>query len=228
MAIPSTNVRLSNDSYAEANGVYSSGEVILADISFFSYFAGPNGTNTITYNAYGRGENSGLNRIFGTNAVSAPSDMGDFRGVTYFYDQSTFKCTLTVYNNLGPSVPFPPPPIDTDVQDVNLTLRDEGNFYQYIGFGSGTVVSLGNGGGYFAPFDGSQPTSPLITYAYWTITIGSNPQFPGALADLTVNGSSVFTGQTVSAGPTPTVFDFTTFGPQAMGSTGFAFIVTIY
>jgi hypothetical protein len=52
MAIPSTNIELANDIYGEANGGYSSGQVSLNDISFYSYFAGPNGTNPINPNEY--------------------------------------------------------------------------------------------------------------------------------------------------------------------------------
>ena len=35
MAIPSTNIELANDIYAEANGGYTSGAVSLSDISFY-------------------------------------------------------------------------------------------------------------------------------------------------------------------------------------------------
>ena len=79
MAIPSTDIALANDIYGEANGGYSSGQVSLNDISFYSYFAGPNGNSSISYNAYGRGEGSGANRIYGLNAVVNPDDMDDFK-----------------------------------------------------------------------------------------------------------------------------------------------------
>ena len=49
MAIPSTNIELANDIYAEANGGYSSGHVGLIDVSFFPYFAGPNGSGAKSY-----------------------------------------------------------------------------------------------------------------------------------------------------------------------------------
>ena len=94
MAIPTTDIQLANDIYGEANGGYSTGQVSLNDISFYSYFAGLNGSSSISYNAYGRGEGSGANRIYGTSAVTTPVDMDDFKGVTYFYDNSTFQVTL--------------------------------------------------------------------------------------------------------------------------------------
>ena len=232
MAVPTSSIALTAI-YGEANSGYSSGQVSILSQSFFSYFAGPNGSNSISYNAWGEGEGSGANRIYGLSAKTTNYAMGDFSGLTYFYDQSSYACILNVNNNLGPSVPFPPPPTDTNVQDVNLTFRDSSNTYQYLAGSTGTVISLGNGGGN-ASADVSQPTSPLIRTAYWTITVGSSPQFPGATADLTVNGNSIFTGQAISAGPTPTTFDFTTWGSIVMAASyggtvaGFYFDLTIY
>ena len=85
MAVPSTNVKFS-DIYAEANGSYSSGVLSLATMSFFSYFQGPNGSNTISYNAWGQGQSSGANRIYNTSAKTTNIQVGDFTGDTYFYD----------------------------------------------------------------------------------------------------------------------------------------------
>ena len=57
MAVPTSNIALT-DIYAESNGGYSSGEVSMLSQSFFSYFAGPNGSNSIAYNTWGEGEAS--------------------------------------------------------------------------------------------------------------------------------------------------------------------------
>lgn len=233
MAVPTTNVKFS-DIWSEANGAYSSGILSMLTMSFFSYFAGPNGSNSQTSNNWGQGEGSGANRIYGTNAKTTLIQVGDFDGLTYFYDQSAFKCNLTVYNNLGPSQPFPPPPTDTDVQDVNLTLRDNSDTYSYLTGNSGVVISAGNGGGTYGPTDLSQPTSPIIRSAYWEITIASNPNFPGATADLTGNGVSLFTGQAVNGAGAPTVFNWGTYGAVVVatgygGTTaGLDFVLTIY
>ena len=81
-------------------------------------------------------------------------------------------------------------------------------------------------------FDASTSFTPLIETAYWTITIGANPQFPACSADLTINGNTVFTGQAVSAGPTATVFAFGTWGTYTMynngSNIGFDFSLTVY
>lgn len=233
MAVPSTNVKFS-DIYAEANGSYSSGVLSLATMSFFSYFQGPNGSNTISYNAWGQGQSSGANRIYNTSAKTTNIQVGDFTGDTYFYDQSAFKCNLTVYNNLPADAPFPPPGVFYDVQDVNLTIRDNTDTYSYINGNSGVVISAGNGGGTFGPTDLSQSTSPIIRSAYWEIVIASSPNFPGATADLVGNGSTLFTGQAVNGGGAPTTFNWGSYSAVVVatgygGTTaGLDFVLTIY
>ena len=121
MAVPSTNVKFS-DIYAEANGAYSSGIISLNTMSFFSYFAGPNGSNSQAANNYGQGEGSGANRILGTTAKTTNIQVGDFDGLTYFYDQSNFQVVLNATNNINPPPP-PPPPINNNLSIV-LTLFD--------------------------------------------------------------------------------------------------------
>ena len=167
MAIPSTNIELANDIYGEANGGYTSGQVSLNDISFYSYFAGPNGTQSILYNAYGRGENSGLNRIYGTNAVSNPDDMDDFKGITYFYDNSSFQVTVNVTNNKTNPPPAPPaPPVDNDV-NVTVELFDSSLSIQYI-TGGGMAMAPGS----YGPSPISQTNDPIIFRGYWKVTVG--------------------------------------------------------
>jgi hypothetical protein len=170
MAIPSTNIALANDIYGEANGGYSSGQVSLNDISFYSYFAGPNGSNSISYNAYGRGEGSGANRILGLNAVTNPDDMDDFKGITYFYDNSSFQVTLNATNNIAP-LPFPPnPPGSSDV-NVTVELYDSNLTLQYMS-GGGMV---GENGGTYGPSSISQTNDPIIFRGYWKVTVaGAN------------------------------------------------------
>ena len=226
MAIPSTNIRLANDIYGEANGGYSSGQVSLNDISFYSYFAGPNGSSSISYNAYGRGEGSGANRIYGLNAVGNPDDMDDFKGITYFYDNSSFQVTLEVTNNLP--APTPPDPPDLNDVNVNVTLFDNTSSYQYI---TGGGLATSNGGTY-GPNAISQTNDPIIFRGYWEVNIqGQNPGFGGCNADLSINGTSIFTGQAVAGGPGGTTFAFGSFSTADVASfggyTGLYFDVTV-
>jgi hypothetical protein len=226
MAIPSTDIALANDIYGEANGGYSSGQVSLNDISFYSYFAGPNGTNSISYNAYGKGENSGLNRIYGTNAVSNPDDMDDFKGVTYFYDNSTYQVTLSVTNNKTNPPPFPPPPVDNAV-NVNIELWGQAFSFQYIN-GGGMAQAPGT----YGPASVSQTNDPIIAIGYWKVTVGgAGPSFAGGSCNISINGTSKVSGGSVPSGPGGATFDSGTYGTANVASyggfTGLYFEVTV-
>ena len=227
MAVPSSNIQLANDVYAEANGGYSSGQVELFNLGFQSYFNGPNGANTIGYNAWGRGVGSGANRIYGTTATSDNMNLNGFAGLTYFYDNSTFQVTLNVTNNLTNPPPFPPPPVDNAV-NVNVELWDSSFSYQYLA-GGGMAMAPGT----YGPTAVSQPTGdPIIFRGYWKVIIGgANPSFAGGTANLSINGIAFFAGQAVAAVPGGTTFDSTTYGTADVASysgfTGLYFDVTV-
>jgi hypothetical protein len=227
MTVPSTNVKFS-DIYAEANGGYTSGLLSLVTMSFFSYFAGPNGSNSQADNNYGQGEGSGANRIYDTTAKITNIQVGDFDGITYFYDNSTFQVTLNVTNNL-PLPTTPPDPPDLNDINVNITLYDSTVSYSYI-TGGGLATS---NGGTFGPSAISQTTSPIIFRGYWEVNIqGQNPSFGGGSADLSINGNSKFTAQAVAGGPGGSTFIFSSFSTEDVASfggfTGLYFDVTVF
>ena len=229
MAIPSTNIELANDVYAEANGGYSSGQVELFDLGFQSYFNGPNGANTIGYNAWGRGVGSGANRIYGTTATSTNMNLNGFAGATYFYDNSTFQVTLDVTNNLISQLPPAPPPFADNTIDVTLELYDSTLTYMYIQNSSGIVNAPGNSGALIA----SSTNDPIIFRGYWVVKIGAGfPTFAGGSCDININGTSKVTGGTLPSGTGQTVFTSTgSFSTQDvatyLGLTGLYFEVTV-
>jgi hypothetical protein len=225
MAVPSTNVKFS-DIWSEANGTYSTGLLSLNTMSFFSYFAGPNGSNSQAANNWGQGEGSGGNRIYGTSAKTTLIQVGDFDGLTYFYDNSTYQVTLNVTNNKTNPPPFPPPPVDNAV-NVNVELWDSSFSYQYLS-GGGMAQAPGT----YGPSSVSQTNDPIVFRGYWKVTIsGANPSFAGGTANLSINGTSFFTGQAVAAGPGGTTFTSTTYGTADVASyggyTGLYFEVTV-
>ena len=226
MAVPTTNVKFS-DVWSEANGAYSSGQLSLLTMSFFSYFAGPNGSSSQTDNNWGQGEASGANRIYNTSAKTTDIAVGDFGGLTYFYDNSTFQVTLAVTNNLTNPPPAPPaPPVFNDV-NVNIELWDSSFSYQYLS-GGGMAAPIGT----YGPSAVSQTNDPIIFRGYWKVTVaGANPSFAGGTANLSINGTSFFTGQGVAAGSGGTTFTSTTFGTADVaafgGFTGLYFSVTV-
>ena len=227
MAVPSTNVKFS-DIWSEANGTYSTGILSLNTMSFFSYFTGPNGSNNQPDNNWGQGEGSGANRIYGTSAKTTLIQVGDFDGLTYFYDNSAFQVTLTVTNNLAPLANPPFPPGSNDV-NVNIELWDNGFNYQYLGGGG---MAAENGGTY-GPASVSQTDDPIIFRGYWKVNIdGAGPNFAGGSCDILINGNTKVTGGTVSAAPGTTTFDSATYGTEDVASyggvDGLDFNVTIY
>jgi len=227
MAVPTTNVKFS-DIWSEANGAYSSGLLSLNTMSFFSYFAGPNGSNSQAANNWGQGEGSGANRILGTTAKTTLIQVGDFDGLTYFYDNSTFQVTLNVTNNKTNPPPFPPPPVDNAV-NVNVELWDSSFTYQYLA-GGGMAMAPGT----YGPSAVSQPFGdPIIFRGYWIVTIsGANPTFAGGTCNIDINGTNFVTGGALGAGPGPNSFDSTVYGTADVASfggyTGLYFDVTVY
>jgi|688.fasta_scaffold75683_2 hypothetical protein len=225
MTVPTTNVKFS-DIWSEANGAYSSGLLTLNSMSFFSYFAGPNGSNSVPDNNWGQGEVSGANRIYGTSAKTTNIAVGDFDGLTYFYDNSTFQVTLNVTNNKTNPPPFPPPPVDNAV-NVNVELWDSSFSYQYLN-GGGMAMAPGT----YGPSAVSQTNDPIIFRGYWKVTVsGAFPSFAGGTANLSINGIVFFAGQGVAAGSGGTTFTSTTFGTadvaSYLGLTGLYFDVTV-
>lgn len=213
MTVPSTNVKFS-DIYAEANGGYTSGLLSLNTMSFFSYFAGPNGSNSQADNNYGQGEGSGANRIYDTTAKTTNIQVGDFDGITYFYDQSTFQIILNATNNIAVPPP-PPPPINNDLT-VDIQLFDNSFTYSYLGGGSGMLIA--GGGNYNA--DISAPSTPLIFRAYWQLAIATDANFGGGNVTLDINGVNKINSVALSAGPSPNLFDSATYGTADVASYG--------
>jgi hypothetical protein len=196
-------------------------------MSFFSYFAGPNGSNSVPDNNWGQGEGSGANRIYGTSAKTTNIAVGDFDGLTYFYDNSTFQVTLQATNNL-PAPTIPPDPPDLYDVNINVELYDSSFSYQYM---AGGGLANSNGGTY-GPSSISQTDDPIIFRGYWKVTIsGANPMFPGCNASLSINGNSKFTGQAVAGGPGGTTFDSSTWTTEDVtiygGYTGLYFTITV-
>ena len=229
MAVPTTNVKFS-DIWSEANGTYSTGILSLNTMSFFSYFTGPNGSNNQPDNNWGQGEGSGTNRIYGTSAKTTNIQVGDFDGLTYYYDNSTFQVTLAATNNLAPPGGFPPPPPGANDVNINVELWGSGFSYQYISGGGSAVEN----GGTFGPNSISQATGdPIIFRGYWKVSVsGMPPFFTGGSCDISINGTAKVTGGTVSTAPGGTTFDSATYGTEDVATylslTGLYFEVIVY
>jgi hypothetical protein len=225
MTLPTSDISMSAI-WSEANSPYSTGQLSLLTMSFFSYFAGPNGSNSLTDNNWGVHEGSGANRIYGLAAKTSDYEIGDYSGLTYFYDNSTFQVTLNVTNNKTNPPPFPPPPVDNAV-NVNIELWDSSFSYQYLS-GGGMAMAPGT----YGPSAVSMTTDPIIFRGYWKVTVsGAFPSFAGGTTNIVINGSTKVTGGAVPAGPGGATFDSTVYGTEDVASfggfTGLYFDVTV-
>jgi hypothetical protein len=211
MTVPSTNVKFS-DVWSEANGTYTSGSLSLSAMSYYSYFSGPNILNTVPDNNWGQGESSGADRILGTTPKTTNIRVNDFRGLTYFYDQSQFKILINVTNNAST-------PNDDDVQ-VTVTLFDSTSTYAYVT--GGQLAFAGN----ITEFDISLATTPIISIAYWLVTLETTMAFTGSNVDITINTTSRV-NDFLPAGTT-SFFDSNTYGPEQLSpGSGLTFDITI-
>lgn len=200
MPTPSTNLGIS-DIYSEANGATPSSVVNFGDLARASYFEGPNGSNSIQYNAWGSyGNQLGANKIYQVSTDSTPN-FGLFRNLDYFYyNQPDYDVTLFVENGFTTSP-------DEDCQNVDITMWDNTITYQaLLGGNSGGVPTQTQ----YGPntFQGLQSgMTPLISEYYWTLTVDMDPfQFGGGQVDYYINGTLVFNGP---LNPGSNYFDFT-------------------
>ena len=110
----------------------------------------------------------------------------------------------------------------------SLLNSNSTNFlYQYLA-GGGMAMAPGT----YGPASISQTDDPIIFRGYWKVTIGGAfPTFAGGNADLSINGTSKFTGQAIAAGPGGTTFDSSVYGTEDVASfggfTGLYFDITV-
>jgi hypothetical protein len=229
MTVPNSDVQLS-DIYWEAQFGGGSGDpgspIVFGDLAGYDYFYGPNGNASISYNGWGQSTAVGLNRIYGLSvAASGPYLMGDYKNLVYFYDQTNYKVTITVINNLPPTPP-PPPPIFNDVMDCNISFYDQSDTYMYLAGNSGGAPQ----GGVAGPNDISQPNTPIISEGYWYIDLNMDGTFGGGLCDIVINGTNYVNAAGIVAGPN--LFDWNTYGSASVANTGtfigLDVIITVY
>ena len=223
MAVPTSNVGISSI-YSEANGGSpgSGSDITASDLFKKSYFQGPGpiGSGTISYRAWGEyGSTNGADRIYGLTAGNADNSLGDFIGLTYYYDNSTYKVAARIRNTKQPP-PYPPPPpfYDNNVT-VEVWLYDSTETYSYIV--SGAITANAMMGGYDQTFTLSTTIAPIIAIGYWVVRFTVNDTFPagGANINISINGSPYVSGQNAPSNA-QTTFSYSTYGTAAVASTG--------
>ena len=215
MAVPGSNIGI-YDIYSEANGGTPGTSVSFETLAGYDFFQGPSWLNNIGFNAWGQATSAGANRIYGLGvSTSGPYKIKDFANLVYFYDNSSYKIECQVNNSLSPSPP-PNPPNDID---VTVYLYDNSNSYNYITAGSGNVPEGGGSTTYDVTNGGGG--EPILAQGYWAIDVNYNGIFSGT-CDITINGNAKATGQSIFPGINS--FSWSTFGSEAVASTGGGFI----
>ena len=230
MTIGTTNISV-NGIFNEANpGAGTPNDESVGDLFRYSYFEGPNGSNTISYNAWGQqGTTLGADRIYGLTAKNNNLQFSDYSGLTYFYDNSTFTADVRVRNTTQ-APPFPPPnPPSANDFVVEVKVYDSTGTYFYL---FQTINANAQVGGYDQTFTISVAgSSPLIAIAYWEIGIGTDQGFPGpASVTIDINGTNIVTGSglTMSQPPSGNLFSYTGFSTINVNATGLYFDIQIF
>ena len=216
MAVPSSNISMTAI-YNEPNAGSPPSDLAVSDLFKKSYFEGPNGSFDIGYNAWGiYGNTSGANRIYGLSASNTNNNFNQFAGKVYYFDNSTYANYVDIVNNL-PTPVFPAPPFDNDIT-VTCKLYDSTGTYFYSQF-----QQLITAGGSVSQIF-SLTTEPMIAVGYWEVTFQPfSGSFGGTTCNISINNTAKVTGGTINAAGA-TVFDFNTYGSEAMASSSSGYI----
>ena len=162
---------------------------------------------------YGSGSSGYLDAIYGLNPPTSgsapPLNLGDWKGLQYWFDGTTFNLT-TGYDNF---LANPGPPINNDV-NIEVTIYDSSLTYPInaggVPFYTQTCPANTGSGGQSQIPGFVQDVYVLPKWIYWSITIQTDPfQFGGGTLDFQINGTSVLnTG--ILAGTS--AYDYTSTG----------------
>lgn len=224
MAVPSSNIKMS-DIYGEANAGFPPSDLAASDLFKRSYFEGPNGSNTISFNGWGQyGATSGADRTYLINAGNTNNNFYQFAALQYYFDNIVYANYVDLVNNLV--APSPPNPPDENDLQVYCYLWDSTKTYLYSQF----QTLLFAGGSASQIF--SNTTEPMIAIGYWEVIIQPvSGGFGGTTCNININNTGKVSGGTVNA-TGATSFDWQTYGSEPFNSSssgyeGFYFDISI-
>jgi hypothetical protein len=220
MTTPSSPITF-GDIYIEANGTAPVSDTYFNTLATGSYFQGPNGNNTIAYNAWG--QSLGNDGIYAVQALPAtPIEFNNYRSVAYYYDQINSQISLQIIGFQSLSPPN---------CDFTVTLRYMDSTLAYTYAQGSSFVPVGST---YGPIDISTPTTPLIYGCNWQLEVNPVPPYAGgANVNMDINGIPVLPGAPINPGP-PQFWDYNGFANEFMqlnqpnaGQIGSLVVITI-
>jgi hypothetical protein len=200
MTTPSSPISFS-DIYSEANaGAAPGSDTYFNTLATGSYFQGPNGNNTIAYNAWGQSlGNDGIYDVQGLAAT--PIEFNNYRSVAYYYDQINSQISVEM---IGYPVPIPNYDFTVTLRYMDSTLNY--TYAQASSFLPSTQV--------YGPIDISTPSTPLIYGCNWQLEVNPDPGYPGgANVNMDINGVPVMPSQPIIPGPS-NFYDYNGFANE--------------
>jgi hypothetical protein len=224
MAVPTSNISITSI-YSEANGGSpgSGSNTNAGNLFKLSYFEGPPFGSTISYSAWGEyGNTSGANRIYGLSAKNTNNAFSDFSGLTYYYDNSTYKVAARIRNSLQPPPfpPFPPTPANANDVVVEVWLYDSTTTYAYIASGGINANATIGGFDQTTTISTTTPQTPIIAIGYWEVRVTTNQFFPAGSKTIQIDLNGTNYVNTSIAANGATTYSFSTYGTVNIGSTG--------
>jgi hypothetical protein len=220
MTTPSSPITF-GDIYSEANGVAPVSDTYFNTLATGSYFQGPNGNNTIAYNAWG--QSLGNDGIYAVQALPAtPIEFNNYISVAYYYDQINSQISVQIIGH---------PALPPHSYDFTVTLRYMDSTLNYTYAQASSFLPATQ---VYGPIDISTPTTPLIYGCNWQLEIIPDPFYPGgAFVNMDINGAPVMPPQTINPGP-PQFWDYNGFANEFMqlnqpnaGQIGSLVVITI-
>lgn len=160
---------------------------------------GNQGSQTVNFYTWGYGNGSAggnLDPIYGltppTTGTNPPLSLGDWRGLQYWFDGTTFNIKLKYANNLAPNPPG-------DEVDFQMVITDSSGNYSiftqtpnnpppyHINFSMGGGQSQAS-----TQIPGFQADSYVLAKnLYWYIEVGAGPNFNGGTLTMAINGTGL-------------------------------------
>lgn len=195
--ISSTNVKLTELQTAPAGGGAFTGSNLRFDIiARYGWNNGTAGAGTYSLFTWGYGFGAGggnLDAIYGLNppgsGTNPPLTLGDWKGLQYWFDGTTFDITWQGRNNL-PNPVFPTPPSANDV-NIDVYCYDSSGTYAVFNSWSNNFPANTLFGSSQIP--GFTPdASPLVKDVYWKVDATTDPvNWAGGTLDIEINGVNV-------------------------------------